>query len=95
MRSLRGWLPFPLSLASMMIVLAGGTGPVRADWDPGDGHKMHFPQLPDPEGWDVRISNARREPPRTFPVARRRRLAVQRDGAGIRCPFLGLLDAGH
>jgi len=25
----------------------------RADWDPGDPHKMHFPQLPDPQGWDV------------------------------------------
>ena len=24
-----------------------------ADWDPEDGHKMHFPQLPDPNGWDV------------------------------------------
>ena len=24
-----------------------------ADWDPGDDYKMHFPQLPDPEGWDV------------------------------------------
>ena len=24
-----------------------------ADWDPGDGHKMHFPQLPDIDGWDV------------------------------------------
>ena len=24
-----------------------------ADWDPGDGHKMHYPQLPDPNGWDV------------------------------------------
>lgn len=24
-----------------------------ADWDPGDPHKMHFPQLPDPQGWDV------------------------------------------
>ncbi|MCP4580873.1 MAG: hypothetical protein GY839_04600 [candidate division Zixibacteria bacterium] len=24
-----------------------------ADWEPGDGHKMHFPQLPDEEGWDV------------------------------------------
>jgi len=24
-----------------------------ADWDPGDGHKMHFPQEPDPEGWDI------------------------------------------
>ena len=27
--------------------------PAWADWDPGDGHKMHFPQLPDPDGWDV------------------------------------------
>ena len=24
-----------------------------ADWNPGDGHKMHFPQLPNPDGWDV------------------------------------------
>ncbi len=24
-----------------------------ADWNPGDDHKMHFPQLPDPTGWDV------------------------------------------
>lgn len=24
-----------------------------AHWDPGDGHKMHFPQLADPHGWDV------------------------------------------
>ena len=24
-----------------------------ADWYPGDGHKMHFPQLPDLNGWDV------------------------------------------
>ena len=31
-------------------------GPALADWDPGDGHKMHFPQLPDPNGWDVDIS---------------------------------------
>ncbi len=25
----------------------------QADWMPGDGHKMHFPQLPDLDGWDV------------------------------------------
>jgi len=29
-----------------------------ADWDPGDGHKMHFPQLPDPFGWDVAFAPA-------------------------------------
>ncbi len=28
-----------------------------ADWHEGDGHKMHFPQLPDPLGWDVEISS--------------------------------------
>ena len=27
--------------------------PVLADWNPGDPYKMHFPQLPDPTGWDV------------------------------------------
>ncbi len=25
----------------------------QADWDPGDPFKMHYPQLPDPNGWDV------------------------------------------
>jgi hypothetical protein len=24
-----------------------------ADWDPGDPNKMHFPQMPDPQGWDI------------------------------------------
>jgi hypothetical protein len=27
--------------------------PAAADWSPQDGHKMHFPQLPDEQGWDV------------------------------------------
>jgi len=27
----------------------------QADWDPGDGHKMHYPQLPDPNGWNVKV----------------------------------------
>ena len=27
--------------------------PMAADWDPGDPHKMHQPQLPDLTGWDV------------------------------------------
>lgn len=30
--------------------------PAIADWHPGDGHKMHFPQLPDENGWDVNAS---------------------------------------
>lgn len=25
----------------------------RADWQQGDPYKMHYPQLPDPQGWDV------------------------------------------
>lgn len=31
-------------------------GPAQADWDLGDSHKMHFPQLPDPNGWDVKAN---------------------------------------
>ncbi len=31
------------------------TSPAWADWDPGDDHKMHYPQLPDPYGWDVSV----------------------------------------
>ena len=27
-----------------------------ADWDPKDGHKMHWPQTPDPNGWDVQAT---------------------------------------
>lgn len=26
-------------------------------WHPGDGHKMHYPQLPDEAGWDVRATD--------------------------------------
>jgi len=39
-------------------LLLGGIGPpVLADWQPADGHKMHFPQLPNQAGWDVNASN--------------------------------------
>jgi hypothetical protein len=34
------------------LLIASGTIAV-ADWEVGDGHKMHWPQLPDPTGWDV------------------------------------------
>lgn len=30
-----------------------------ADWNPGDGHKMHYPQTPDPVGIDVNMTDAR------------------------------------
>jgi len=36
--------------------------PASADWTPADGHKMHYPQLPDPNGWDVAVWTAP-EPP--------------------------------
>jgi len=35
------------------MLLIGTTGIAIADWVPSDGHKMHFPQMPDPIGWDV------------------------------------------
>ncbi|MDD3493568.1 MAG: hypothetical protein PHZ19_08760, partial [Candidatus Thermoplasmatota archaeon] len=38
-------------LAAAGAVLLAGRG--AADWEEGDDHKMHFPQLPDPQGWDV------------------------------------------
>ncbi|RKX28961.1 MAG: hypothetical protein DRP47_03015, partial [Candidatus Zixiibacteriota bacterium] len=30
-----------------------GALPALADWEPGDGHKMHYPQLPNETGWNV------------------------------------------
>ena len=36
--------------------------PALADWDPGDGHKMHFPQLPDFNGWDVAATQTGQPP---------------------------------
>lgn len=35
---------------ALIVILAA---PALADWDEGDGHKMHYPQLPDPFGMDV------------------------------------------
>lgn len=39
------WLVVALPLAMPLVS--------TADWVPADGHKMHFPQLPDLDGWDV------------------------------------------
>lgn len=36
-----------------LVLLSGATA--LADWNVGDPHKMHFPQLPDPNGWDVNM----------------------------------------
>ncbi len=40
---------------ALMLGVVFAAAPANADWDPGDGHKMHFPQLPDPFGWDVEM----------------------------------------
>ena len=38
------------TVVSLMLFVAGNA---QADWNPGDPYKMHYPQLPDPTGWDV------------------------------------------
>jgi len=40
-----------LTLSCVLILLLAATA--TADWSSGDGHKMHWPQLPDEAGWDV------------------------------------------
>ena len=42
-------------LVTALVVVFSVGSTALADWDPGDGHKMHFPQLPDlsPNGMDV------------------------------------------
>lgn len=45
------------TLIAVAVVLSFLAAPAAANWYPGDGHKMHFPQLPDPYGWDVEISS--------------------------------------
>ena len=36
-----------------LVVVTAVAGTVLADWDEGDEYKMHFPQMPDPDGLDV------------------------------------------
>ena len=44
-------------LLTILCVSCAGTMAL-ADWDEGDDHKMHWPQLPDPQGWDVAFNSA-------------------------------------
>ena len=39
-----------IHVASALMLL---TATVQADWNEGDPFKMHYPQLPNPNGWDV------------------------------------------
>lgn len=43
-----------LTVVAIGLMFAGSA---LADWQVGDGHKMHFPQLPDPDGWDIDMTN--------------------------------------
>ena len=37
----------------ILLLLGICVGLAQAHWVPEDGHKMHFPQMPDPSGWDI------------------------------------------
>ncbi|MCD6160821.1 MAG: hypothetical protein J7K40_00215 [candidate division Zixibacteria bacterium] len=45
------------------LILGFGISTALADWIPEDGHKMHFPQLPDEFGWDVNATWSPDVPP--------------------------------
>jgi hypothetical protein len=44
------------ALAVFVCLALSGTTPVLADWSVGEPSKMHYPQLPDPNGWDVNFT---------------------------------------
>lgn len=50
-------------LAAVALGLVGFATLAKADWNPGDPYKMHFPQLPDPFGWDVAVNTVSPPPP--------------------------------
>ena len=45
------------SILMAVIMVLASIGVANGDWYPGDPYKMHFPQLPDPFGWDIEISS--------------------------------------
>lgn len=47
-----------LGAGAALATLLLATPPAQSHWNPGDPHKMHFPQLPDPFGWDVDVTHA-------------------------------------
>ena len=52
-------------ITTLCVLFAGGVA--LGDWYPGDDHKMHFPQLPNPNGWDVDFSDPRQHDPTAEP----------------------------
>jgi PEP-CTERM motif len=52
---------FTYTLIATLAVALLAPSFAAADWFPGDGNKMHFPQLPDPNGWDIEIFTSQHE----------------------------------
>ena len=49
MRTSTFGIPIGIVVTSLFLFSAS----LRADWNEGGPHKMHYPQLPNPNGWDV------------------------------------------
>jgi hypothetical protein len=49
----------------LMVLVFFSTCFVFGDWNPGDAFKMHYPQMPDVNGWDVAASQNIQYPPIT------------------------------
>jgi hypothetical protein len=47
-------MKIPIAMGFVVAMLL--TAPVLADWNIGDPAKMHYAQLPDPNGWDVKAN---------------------------------------
>jgi len=60
MRSARSQYHCGVSLCVLAVLVVAA--PAAADWIPGDGHKMHYPQLPDPNGFDVAFLDGNSNP---------------------------------
>jgi hypothetical protein len=52
---------FPAATLIAAAILGAMALPAAADWFEGEPHKMHFPQLPDPNGWDINITGTNNE----------------------------------
>ncbi len=52
-------------MAGLAVLVVAQAAP--ADWDTSDSHKMHFPQMPDLDGWDVSFWSAHEFAPGLVP----------------------------
>jgi len=55
---MRAYLLGVMVLGLAVIVLPQAA---QADWYAGESHKMHYPQMPDPNGWDIEILTSQHE----------------------------------